>query len=94
MSGDAQLGEAWWEAFSAALIPPVQMAIIDALRVADQPMSMPALLEATASSRPNDGPIKHHLTRLRKLNAVEVKVTEAEPERIRYRLAEMPGRVR
>jgi len=88
-----ELEASWWEELATALLPWMQKAIIDALRATDQPLTEAELLldidEATGRVGKN---IKHHLRRLKGLNAIELVVGDNGKGPVRYRLTERPGR--
>lgn len=93
MNADAQLGDSWWEGLTALLLPWMQKAILDVLRAADAPLSEAELLLGIDDELGRVGRnIKHHLRRLKSLNAIEVVVGENGKGPARYRLTDRPGR--
>jgi DNA-binding HxlR family transcriptional regulator len=88
------VNDPWWEAFAAAIVPEAQKAIIDALKAAGGPLSRAELADLAGGMKRRPPWIDHHLTRLRKLNAIEIEVRGTGPDRIKYRLTERPGRGR
>jgi len=89
MSESAELGEMWFEELAFRLLPPAQQAIIQALRVTIGPVTE-ADLQVMLEGQGHRG-FKHHLSRLRKLNAIELVVGDMGPVRVRYKLTERPG---
>ncbi len=84
--------ESWWEALAAELLPWMQKAIIDALRAAGQPLTETELLLDIDGALGRAGKnIKHHLRRLKSLNAIELVVGDNGKGPVRYRLTERPG---
>jgi DNA-binding transcriptional ArsR family regulator len=95
MSGRGRLGDSWEGALLVKLLHPTQVAIIDALREAGEPLSELELVAATGARKATLARrIKHHLKRLRNLDAIELEVRETGRGRIRYRLTKRPGRGR
>lgn len=86
-----ELDEIWWEGLAAELLPQSQRAVIKTLEAAGTPLSEAALLEALGEKRQLGPRIKHHLSRLRSLNAIDIEVSETGADRVRYRLTERPG---
>lgn len=94
MSGGAQLDASWWEALVAELVPGPQKAIIDTLQAATEALTEADLQVALeGEGRRKIGPrIRHHLGRLRALNAIDIEVSPTGPVRVRYCLTERPDR--
>ncbi len=92
MNANAQLDASWWEALAAEILPWMQKAIIDALAAAAEPLTEAELLldidEATGRIGRR---IKHHLRRLKALNAIELVVRENGHGPVKYRLTKRPG---
>jgi DNA-binding HxlR family transcriptional regulator len=91
MSERVRLRDSWEGALLVEILPWAQGAIIDALKAAEHPLSEADLLTALEKEGPVGSRIKHHLSRLKNLNAIEVEVDETGSERVKYRLTERPG---
>jgi hypothetical protein len=80
-----------WAALVARVLHPVQVEIIEALRLIDQPLSATELLRVFKGQRVGLR-IEHHLRRLRSLNAIEVAASANGNGRIvKYRPTKEPG---
>lgn len=89
MGRGSQLGETWFEELAFRIIHPAQQAIIQLLRAQDGWVVEEDLRVAfEGQGHPN---FKHHIARLRTLNAVEMKASPTGPVRIFYRLTKRPG---
>jgi DNA-binding transcriptional ArsR family regulator len=84
--------DAWWAALVIALLHPVQVQIIEALRWIDRPLSVRDLAEVVDTEQAPH--LLHHLRRLIYINAVQVErtATLTEALQVPYRLATTPGR--
>ncbi|HEX6688494.1 MAG TPA: hypothetical protein VF085_07495 [Solirubrobacterales bacterium] len=91
MSERARLGDSWEGALLVKLLPSTQSAIIDALKAAGRPLSKDELLAALEKERPVGSRIKHHLRRLKNLNAINVESDDVGHRSTEYRLTKKPG---
>jgi DNA-binding transcriptional ArsR family regulator len=81
----------WFEELAFKLLKnPAQQAVIQALRATPEPVTE-ADLQVLIEGLGYRG-YKHHLERLRKLHAIELKVSSTGPVRIWYQLTKRPGR--
>jgi hypothetical protein len=87
-----QLGEMWFEELAFKLLHPAQQAIIQLLRIQHGRAVQEDLQVALEGQGHRN--FKHHIVRLRKLNAIEVEASPTGPPRIYYYLTERPGRAR
>lgn len=84
-----QLDETWFEELAFKMLHPAQRAIIQLLRTQARPVIAEDLQVALEGQGHRN--FKHHIDRLRKLNAIELVASPTGPVSASYRLTERPG---